>query len=161
MANPLNPGPGRRALIGVIALVVVALSGAWLYFHYMGGSDAAVSPSAPKAKGKGKGGFDPNRATPVVTEAAAKGNINLFLTGLGSVVPLRTVTVRTRVDGELMRVNFTEGQTVKAGDVLAEIDPRPYQVQLQQAEGQLARDRALLQNAKIDLERYRTLFKQD
>jgi len=71
------------------------------------------------------------------------------------------VTVRSRVEGELLKIHFTEGQVVKAGDVLAEIDPRPFQVQLMQAEGQMARDQALLANARIDLERYRTLFEQD
>jgi len=142
--------------------VLVAGAGTWAYFEFMRGSDAAVATQAKSpGKGKGRGGFDPNRAQPVVAEAARRGDINIFLNGLGSVVPLRTVTVRSRVDGELMRVNFTEGQMVRAGDLLAEIDPRPYQVQLSQAEGQMTRDQALLANARIDLERYRTLFEQD
>jgi len=159
MADPLTPRRRPSAAVIAIVLALVAGIGGAAYWHFF--HQSADAQAAPKAKGKGKGGFDPNRPTPVVAEAAAKGEINLFLTGLGSVMPLRTVTVRSRVDGELMRVNFTEGQMVKAGDVLAEIDPRPYQVQLQQAEGQLAKDQALLQNAKIDLERYQTLFKQD
>src|SRR5215470_10538572 len=98
---------------------------------------------------------------PVVGATAQKGNLPIYLNGLGSVVPINTVTVRTRVDGELMRVYVVEGQTVQAGEVIAEIDPRPFQVQLEQAQGQLQRDEAALANARIDLERYRILAAQD
>jgi len=94
------------------------------------------------------------RATPVVVARARLGSMELYLTGLGTVTAFNTVTVRSRVDGELVRVAFTEGQFVKEGDLLAEIDPRAFKAQLDQAEGTLARDQALLQNAKIDLERF-------
>ena len=158
MNNPLAP---RRhwLLWGTIAVLVIAAVALGARYFFGTGNGAAQTTAAGK-KGS-KGGFDPNRPTPVVAEAARTGDINIYLNGLGTVMPLKTVTVRSRVDGELMRVNFTEGQMVKAGDLLAEIDPRPFQVQLMQAEGTLARDRALLQNARIDLERYTTLFKQD
>jgi multidrug efflux system membrane fusion protein len=113
----------------------------------------AASPDAAKAGGP--------RPVPVVAEAAHTGDVRVFLSGIGAVTPLATVTVRSRVDGQLLTVRFEEGQTVHAGDLLAEIDPRPFQVQLSQAEGQLVRDQALLANAQVDLKRYRVLVAQD
>jgi multidrug efflux system membrane fusion protein len=101
------------------------------------------------------------RSVPVVATAAKQGDLSVYLTGLGTVTAFNTVTVRSRVDGYLVKVAFQEGQFVRQGDLLAEIDPRPFQVQLAQAEGQMAKDQAMLKNAKLDLERYKTLLEQD
>ena len=105
--------------------------------------------------------MDPNRALPVIAEPVRKGNIDVYLNALGTVTPRNIVTVKPRVDGQLMKIYFEEGQLVKAGQVLADIDPRPFEVQLGQAQGQMAKDQALLANAQVDLERYKTLLSQD
>lgn len=143
----------KALLLGLLALLV---AGAVAFLYSRNESPSA----APSASRKGKG-FDPDRATPVVAEAARALDVSVYVNGLGTVTPLRTVTVRSRVEGELIRVHFTEGRMAKEGELLAEIDPRPFRVQLMQAEGQMARDQALLANARIDLERYETLFRQD
>ena len=106
----------------------------------------------------GRGGF--NGPIPVVVATASSKPVPIYLDGLGNVAAFYTVTVKSRVDGQLMKVNFQEGDLVKEGQVLAEIDPRPFQVQLAQAEGVLAHDLALLDNSKVDLNRYETLVKQ-
>jgi membrane fusion protein, multidrug efflux system len=100
-------------------------------------------------------------AIPVAVATASRADMPLRLSALGSVTAFNTVTVRPRVDGQLMRVMFREGQFVSRGDLLAEIDPRPFQVQLEQAQGQLAKDQAQLASARVDLARYQTLLTQD
>lgn len=98
---------------------------------------------------------------PVVAATALSRDVPVYLNGLGSVIPTDTVTVRTQINGQILHIYFKEGQKVAAGDLLVQIDPRPYEAQLKQFEGQLARDLAQLENAKRDLQRYQTLFKQD
>jgi membrane fusion protein, multidrug efflux system len=139
----------------ILALVLLAAVAAGAYYYW-----AQTPAPASAAVKKGGAGGAPQR-TPVLAVPATQGDIDVIVNGLGTVTPLRTVAVKTRVDGELVRVLFEEGQLVKEGELLAEIDPRPFQVQLEQAQGQLARDRALLENARLDLERYKTLFQQD
>ncbi len=124
-----------------------------------------TGPSAPAATGK-KGGRGGGRGagggpTPVVATRARRGNIGLYDVALGAVTPIYTDTIKSRVDGQLMSVLYKEGQIVQKGELLMEIDPRPYTVQLEQAEGQLAKDQALLNNARVDLSRYETLVKQN
>src|SRR4030088_428145 len=137
-------------------LLVLCILGGTAYFVFAK-PEGAKPAGAPQSGGKA----GMNRPQPVVAATAEAGDMNLYLNGLGTVVPLNTVTVKTHVDGELSAVMFREGQMIKQGDLLAQIDPRPYQVQLAQAEGTMARDQALLKNAQADLERYRTLFEQD
>jgi len=97
----------------------------------------------------------------VVVAQARAGHVPIKLEGLGTVTAFYTVAVKSRVDGQMVKINFQEGQLVKEGQVLAEIDPRPFQVQLEQAEGAMAHDMAILNNAKLDLARYETLLAQD
>lgn len=139
-----------RSKLWWLLIIAVVAGIAWIIWS------AKNQPAAPA--GGRKGG---DSAMTVNTAVARSGDINLYLYGLGTITPLATVTVHTRVAGQVMSIRFREGQDVKAGDILAEIDPRPYQVQLAQAQGQLDHDKALLDSAHIDLERYTTLFAQD
>jgi len=131
-------------------IAILLLGGAGWYVFGHSNSD--------EKSGK-KGGK--NAAIPVAVAAAKAMDIPVYLQGLGNITPRSNVIVHTRVDGQLMTVNFQEGQLVKKDDLLAQIDDRPYIAALEQAQGALDRDKALLQNAKLDLERYKTLWSQD
>ncbi|MEC6164079.1 MULTISPECIES: MdtA/MuxA family multidrug efflux RND transporter periplasmic adaptor subunit [Klebsiella] len=141
-------------------LVVAIIAGAAYWFWQ--GREAASTPSATSA-GPGPGGGRPGRfgaaLAPVQAATATSEAVPRYLSGLGTVTAANTVTVRSRVDGQLLAIHFTEGQQVKAGDLLAEIDPSQFNVALAQAEGQLAKDRATLANARRDLARYQQLVK--
>lgn len=152
---PVQPLSRRRWVVGLI--LAIALAAAAYFFKQPARQRELGAGPNPKAMS----GKPADPVIPVAVELAVLGDVPVYLGGLGTVTPLHTVTVRSRVDGELIRVAFTEGQMVKQGDLLAEIDPRPFKIQLQQAEGQLARDLALLENAEADLVRYQTLLAQD
>ena len=141
-------------------LVLLSLIGTRLYFEPL---QSAQSNEKPQQLGGSRHHHHDDGDKPVVitVETAITKDFSVYLNALGTVTPLRSVTVRPRVEGEITRIVFNEGQNVKAGDLLAEIDPRPLQIQLQQAEGQLLRDEALLSNAQIDSQRYQTLLAQD
>ena len=150
------PHPAKPRKYGWLWLVILILAGLGVYYylHSQAGptkaaSDAAQSPGARPGRGAG--------AIPVDAARARKGDIGVYNPGLGSVVPIYTVTIKSQISGYLMQVLYKEGQIVRKGDRLAEIDPRPYQVMLEQAQAGLARDQANLENARVDLKRYQTL----
>ena len=154
--------PRRRTWLWAVVVVVVAALGYW-YFRGPKASTEAQGPAAPggSAKGQGRqgagaGGF----VVPVVVAAAQRGDLPVYFNGLGTVTAFNTVTVHSRVDGQITKINFQEGQFVHRGDALLEIDARPYQVQLEQAEGQLAKDQAQLRDVQVNYERYQLLYKE-
>jgi multidrug efflux system membrane fusion protein len=144
-----KPPPSSKWWIWIAVLVVLAAGVYFLWPRITGAKATAAS----------KAGGTPS-AVPVVAAAARKGDIGVYYSGLGAVTPLATVTVKTRVDGQLMSVRYREGDTVKKGDLLVEIDDGPYQAALTQAQGALIRDQALLANARLDLARYQVLAGQ-
>ncbi len=158
----LPPPPRKRGWVWLVILAVLAGVAYWQWPRLKGFLPSSGAQSQATDKGSGRGrGRGGGGLSQVVAARATKGGIKVFVTGLGAVTPIYTVTVNSRVTGQLMQVRFKEGQMVHQGDLLVEIDPRPYQVQLEQAEGQLIHDQALLQDAKLDLDRYNTLIKQD
>jgi multidrug efflux system membrane fusion protein len=144
-----QPSRQRRPWLWLALAAILALAlGAYVWSR-VASAQAASAAKAAAAKGP--------PPIPVVATIARKGDIGVYYSGLGAVTPLATVTVRSRVDGQLMSVRYREGDTVKKGDLLVEIDDGPYRAVLTQAEGQLIRDQATLDNARIDLARYQQL----
>jgi multidrug efflux system membrane fusion protein len=140
----------RAVLVGLVAMLAVAIG--------------VLLKSPFERAGDGTAPTDTTRVAhriAVSTAQARRGDMDIVVTALGTVTARETVTVHSRVDGELLRVHYREGQQVKAGDLLAEIDPRPFQIALEQVRGQLVRDRALLDNARLDVARYRQLLRED
>ncbi len=148
----------RIVWIVAIVAVVVALASA-VYVARWKDAPSAGGPGGRPGAGGGRGGAGMRVAVRVA--AARSGSIDSVLDALGTVTARNTVVVRARVDGQLVRIAFEEGREVRAGAVLAEIDPRPFDAALEQAQGQLARDQALLSIARSDLDRYQTLLEQD
>jgi multidrug efflux system membrane fusion protein len=150
---PEKPVPGSQRHWTWLILVCLLVAGAVVLLLQLQRRTALqASPAKPA--------FDPP-AVQVATAVARKGDIGVYVNALGAVTPVNTVMVKSRVDGQLMNVNYVEGQAVHEGDSLVEIDPRPYQAQVTQTEGQLARDKALLENAHVDLERYQIAYSKN
>ncbi|TPE15949.1 MdtA/MuxA family multidrug efflux RND transporter periplasmic adaptor subunit [Pantoea vagans] len=149
--------PVMKKTLIVLALIAVAAGG---YYVWQRPAEPLSSQSGSPAP-RGKGGDDGARRSlaPVQAATATRQSVPQYLSGLGTVTAANTATVRSRVNGDLLAIHFTEGQQVKAGELLAEVDPRPYQVALTQAQGQLAKDQATLANARRDLARYEKLAK--
>ncbi|WP_420210764.1 MdtA/MuxA family multidrug efflux RND transporter periplasmic adaptor subunit [Burkholderia aenigmatica] len=167
-ASPAARRPRRTLMAGALAVVVI---GGLLWWHPWnrtpaagtGASGAGASAAGGAGGHRGRGGpaAMANIPQPVQVASATQGEMPIVLSALGTVTPLANVTVKTQLSGYLQSVSFQEGQIVKKGDVLAQIDPRPYQVSLENAEGTHARDSALLATARLDLKRYQTLLSQD
>lgn len=155
--SPQTPSPSENKGSGktLAILAIVAVAGLLGYGGYRLLTPADKGAASDAAKAGGKAGARRNEPMPVGTAEAKTGDLELYINAIGNVRALNTVTVRTLVNGTLQKIHFTEGALVKEGDPIADVDPRPFEVQKAQAEGQLARDEASLANAKRDLVRYK------
>lgn len=153
----------RRSRLGGWMLLLLLLGGAFAYAHrtYDARQAEATKTNTGRPGAGGHGGRHGDQAQAVGIAVVTSGDMPVILQGLGTVTPLATVTVRSQISGYLTEIGFREGQSVKRGDYLAQIDSRPYEALLAQYQGQLARDQAILQNARLDLTRYQTLNRQD
>ena len=155
--QPPELKPRGTGWIGWLVLLLLVLGAGYWYMRSRSANAANSSATAGKA-GAGRRGA--GGAIPVAVATVKKGNIGEYINALGIVTPVNTVTLQSRVTGQLMEIDYKEGQIVQKGALLAKIDPRPYEAAVTQAQGQLERDQALLKNAQIDLERYKTAFEQ-
>lgn len=154
--TPPQRGSGRKTVIWIVVIFIVLALG----LFGLRALHKAPDQNGARGQGRGAGGADASRAIPVSVAPVQQRDIPVYLEGLGNVQAYYTVTIHSRVDGQLMQVNFREGQHVRKGDELALIDPRPYEVQLAQAEATRFKDQANLENAQRDLQRYADLYKQ-
>ena len=173
-------GISRPVVLVLVLLIGAAGGGGWWWMHQSpaaaasgqaaGPANAASSPANPASSASGAGGpgganarrfGGANRVQPVSVSVVRQQDVKVVLSAIGNISAQNTATVRTRVDGELKAIRFKEGQLVKAGALLAEIDGRSYEIALAQVQGQLARDQALLKNARLDLDRYKDLLAKD
>ena len=147
-SRPVSGQPPGKGHWWIWALVLIALAvGGLLYYQRQSTIESSKAKAAP-----------PPRSVPINTASSRKGDIGVYVEALGTVTPVYTVTVTSRVQGQIMEVHYREGQTVRKGDPLLDVDPQPYQAALTQTEGQLAHDQALLAEARIDLTRYKSAF---
>jgi membrane fusion protein, multidrug efflux system len=150
----LTRSRGRR-LLGTHGLAISVVLVGLIFLAWLLTPKGAIHHTADGDR------FAASGPMPVAAAAVQTGDMPITLSALGTVTPIATVTVQSQISGQIVRIAFKEGQTVRKGDPLIQIDPRPYQVALEQAAGALERDQALLENARIDLKRYETLWSQD
>jgi multidrug efflux system membrane fusion protein len=136
--------------VWIVVILVLAIGGLTYYRKQQAAAQAAKAKAAAA-----------NRSVPITTATVRQGPIGVYINALGTVTPVYTATITSRVDGQIVSVNYREGQMVRKGDVLIQVDPRPYQAALTQAQGTLAHDEALLSESRIDLDRYQLAFNRN